>query len=363
MIETKKIIKLCEDCGACVQICSFLKYYCKSPKELANRFIKNPMENMEVLYSCSLCGLCHTVCKQDLNPGMMCMEARKELFTDEHKQFFPEYFVYDFMIPKMWSIRTHQFLSSSPFFTYHKGNSDTVFFPGCSLSAYSPHIVLKSYKYLQKEIPGTGIMLNCCGKPTLDTGDVQNFEKIFSATFKKLAKYNVKNIILTCINCQKVFEDNSDIKVYNIYEILDKKGLPQQINGKKEEITIHDSCPARHIPKLRTSVRNILKDMNFTVSEMKFANEKTMCCGGGGCSTLGNTALSFRHTQTRAKQANNMIVTYCAHCRERYSSYNKSFHILDIIFGSNDKKRLKEYNDSWHNWLNRWYLKKRLQIR
>ncbi len=168
--------------------------------------------------------------------------------------------------------------------------------------------------------------------------------------------------MVACINCHKIFTENSDIKLRNIYEIMAESGLPESNMVEGQQITIHDSCPARYSPKIRNAVRKIASQMNFRIREMKFKNEVTQCCGAGGCSPMGNTALTDRHTKARVTQAKGQIVSYCAHCRERFSIYGPSLHILDLIFGTSYKKPIEEYHDSWRNWLNRWYLKKRFQL-
>ena len=44
--------------------------------------------------------------------------------------------------------------------------TESVFFPGCSLSLNSPHLVKKSFSFLQEQFPGIGILTGCCGAPT-----------------------------------------------------------------------------------------------------------------------------------------------------------------------------------------------------
>ncbi len=368
MSETGKMLESCDDCGACVRTCIFLRHYCDSPKELAKRFKRNPLENMEIPYSCSLCGLCQSICPLDLHPGDMCLETREKIFQTEQRDALPNDFVYDYMIPRLKSFRNHQIISTSPFFTMSrvaKNNKcipKSVFFPGCSLPAYSPKLVLKAYQYLQQKIPGIGIVLNCCGKPSRDLGDKERFRNIFDGTLKEFSRLGIDEVVVACINCHKMYRENSDIKLRTIYEIMAETGLPESISGDGQEITIHDSCPARYRPEIRNAVRKIASQMNFKIGEMKFKNEVTQCCGAGGCSPLGNTALTDRHTKARVSQAKGQLVSYCANCRERFSTYGPSLHILDMIFGTSYKKHIEEYNDSWQNWLNRWYLKKRFQL-
>jgi Fe-S oxidoreductase len=298
----------------------------------------------------------------------MCLETRQKIFQAKEKDALPNDFVYDYMIPRLKSLRNHQIISTSPVFTLskagkkNKSTSKRVFFPGCSLPAYSPGLVLKAYQYLQQKIPGIGIVLNCCGKPSRDIGDDDRFQNIFGGTLKEFSRLGIEEVVVACINCHKMYRENSEIKLRTIYEIMAEMGLPESISGGGQAITIHDSCPARYRPEIRNAVRQIASQMNFSVQEMKFKNEVTQCCGAGGCSPMGNTALADRHTRARAGQAKCQIVSYCAHCRERFSSYGPSLHILDLIFGASYNKHTKEYHDSWRNWLNRWYLKKRFQI-
>ena len=368
MRATENLTELCDDCGACVRTCTFLRYYCDTPKELAKRFKRNPLENIEIPYSCSLCGLCQSICHLDLHPGDMCLETREKIFQTQQRDALPNDFVYDYMIPRLKGLRNHQIISTSPIFTLSKASKKdkstlkSVFFPGCSLPAYSPGLVLKVYQYLQQKIPGIGVILNCCGKPSSDLGDKDRFRKIFGRSLKEFSQLGIEEVVVACINCHKVYTENSDIKLRNIYEIMAEMGLPEPISGGGQEITIHDSCPARYQPEIRNAVRQIAFQMNFKVKEMKFKNETTQCCGAGGCAPMGNTALSDRHTKARVAQATDQIVSYCAHCRERFSTCGPSLHILDLVFGSSSQKHIEEYHDSWRNWLNRWYLKKRFQL-
>ncbi|MHB8835216.1 MAG: heterodisulfide reductase-related iron-sulfur binding cluster [Candidatus Methylomirabilia bacterium] len=369
MIETQKLINSCNDCGACVKNCEFLSHYCESPRDLAKRFKKNPLENIELLYSCSLCGLCKRVCKLDLSPGDMCLETRQRIFSPSLGDALPEDFVYDYLVPKLYGSKVHQDLSTSPFFALDKGPDSgngttpkTVFFPGCSLPAYSSELVIKSYRYLREKMPGVGIVLNCCGKLSNDMGDKERFKKIFDNTLESFSRLGVEEVIVACINCHKMFRENSGIKLRTLYEVMLEKGLPENVAGNGQVVSVHDSCPARNRPEIRKAVRTILSESGFMIEEMQYKNEFTQCCGAGGCAPKGNTALSDRHTRKRVGQATGQLITYCAHCRERFSSYTPSLHVLDLIFSTSSQRHIKEYNDGWMNWFNRWYLKKRIQL-
>ncbi|OGR07053.1 MAG: hypothetical protein A2511_00040 [Deltaproteobacteria bacterium RIFOXYD12_FULL_50_9] len=369
--ETAKLLANCTDCGACVKACHFLKHYCDSPRELARRFTRNPLENIEIPYSCSLCGLCQRICRRHLYPGGMCHETRVKIFQPLQGKNLPDDFVYDFITPKLMGIRNHQIFSTSPVFTLSRppesnkeGAPRTVFFPGCSFPAYAPDVVYNAYRYLREKIPGIGVALNCCGKPSKDMGDVARFQDIFARTLNEFAKMGVEEVVLACINCHKTFRENSNIKLRTIYEIMIEKGLPEPAFSGGQ-ITIHDSCPARNQPEIRKAVRTIASRLGNEIHELRFKNDLTQCCGAGGCAPTGNTTLADRHTQDRASQAKGTVITYCAHCRERFSTQVPALHILNLVFGGSETQQtsaaLTEYHDPWRNWLHRWQLKRRLQ--
>lgn len=367
MNETEKILESCDSCGACVRSCMFLGHYCDSPRELARRFTRNPLENIDIPFSCFLCGLCKRVCHLKLGPGDMFLEIRQRLFRNEEGNLLPNDFVYDYVIPRTKGMRDYQTFSTSGIFTLGKmpsGNGPSVrrvFFPGCSLPSYSPRLVIKTYEYLRRQMPGTGIVLNCCGKPSHDAGDNERFDRIFNRTIQQFKDLGVQEVVLACINCHKVFREHSGIKLKTVYEVFAENGLPEGCPAGAGLVSVHDSCPARYQPEIRQAVREVASRMGYEIHEMKFRNEMTQCCGAGGCATAGNPSLAFRHTQARAAQAKGTLVTYCAHCRERFSSFAPSLHLLDLVFGAPRGGHLKEYNDSWKNWLDRWYLKRRLK--
>lgn len=369
--ETEKILEKCTDCGSCVKACNFLKHYCDSPKELARRFLRNPLENIEIPYSCSLCGLCQRICRHGLYPGGMCHETRVKIFQPLHDRNLPADFVYDYVTPRLRGIKSHQIFSTSPVFALSKPPEKPgidigsvpkrVFFPGCSFPAYAPDVVLRAYQYLREKLPGIGVVLNCCGKPSKDMGDMARFRGIFNNTLAEFARLGVEEVVLACINCHKTFRENSEIRLRTIYEVLEEKGLPESAVASGGPVTIHDSCPARYRPEIRNAVRNIAVKLGHEVKEFRFKNELTQCCGAGGCAPTGNTTLADRHTRTRAAQARGPVITYCAHCRERFSTQVPAQHILDLVFGAPDGKDLAEPHDAWKNWLHRWQLKKKLQ--
>ena len=74
----------------CVKACEFLKHYGSYPK----RYVRDIYNNVSIVMgnrkanrmidSCTLCGLCDTLCPNDLSMGEVCLEARRDMVESGH---------------------------------------------------------------------------------------------------------------------------------------------------------------------------------------------------------------------------------------------------------------------------------------
>lgn len=242
--------------------------------------------------------------------------------------------------------------------------TEVLFFPGCSLPAYSPRLVVETYTYLKEKLGGVGIVLNCCGKPTHDIGEGGDFEAIIEGTKAQFRKYGSPKIVVACINCYKMFTRfASEFELISVYEVMAEKGVPEGPGEKGKVVTLHDSCPARYNRGIQDAVRKIVGNCGVAIAELKFNRERTKCCGAGGAAPIGNPVLADRRTRARALEAKGDLVTYCAHCRERFSAYVPSVHVLDLVFGHRyDRARMEMPYDAWRRWYHRVALKMRLAV-
>ncbi|MFH1490800.1 MAG: FAD-dependent oxidoreductase, partial [Pseudomonadota bacterium] len=181
------------ECRVCVGHCEFLKSYGLSPGELAEKIRTGDLSEMpEMPFSCNLCGLCHQFCPAELDVGRMCMEARETLFREGATS-----------LPGHRFVRTNQDFAVSDAFTLALpdpagGKCERAFFPGCSLPAYSPSLAMKAYQHLRRKLPGTGIVLGCCGKQTLGIGDRPGFEEVMEKTLGLFKSLETSEVIVAC---------------------------------------------------------------------------------------------------------------------------------------------------------------------
>ena len=158
-------------CLECVKACEYLKHYGSYPK----RYVRDIYNNLSIVLgnrksnrmidSCTLCGLCDTLCPNDLSMGEVCLEARRDMVESGHMPVSH----HDFALRDMAHSRSEAaaFARSQPGFD----RSAVAFFPGCQLAASSPWHVERVYVHLAAKIPGgVGLMVDCCGAPALWSG-------------------------------------------------------------------------------------------------------------------------------------------------------------------------------------------------
>jgi Fe-S oxidoreductase len=328
MGEIERVIAECTDCGACVTECDFLTSLNKSPRELAEGFKRSDFgDGCRLPYSCSLCGLCYELCPEGLDLGAMCLEGRQVILTSGREippSLKPVFEDRDWVATK--------FSLVMPATDSH--TTCRVFFPGCNLCGYSPSLVMDIHSYLRSRLPDTGVILGCCGHPTLCTGDAGTFERGIARIESNLKSLGaVEGVIAACPQCHRVFKEAAAFPVVSLYEVIAKQGIPSRMKETKGKFSLHDSCPARYETSLQDSVRDIMRQLGVQVFEMKFSREKTRCCGMGGMVGRADFKLANRMTKRRVVEANPDIISYCASCRENFAFFGKpSLHLLDLVF-------------------------------
>ncbi|TRZ52902.1 MAG: pyridine nucleotide-disulfide oxidoreductase, partial [Dehalococcoidia bacterium] len=340
--ETKEEAERCLscECKLCVKDCEFLKLYCQTPKEFAEKFKAGYFkENPAIPYSCNLCELCKTLCPEDLCLGDMCMEIREAMVKEGIGP-----------LPSHQFVRRDQEFSTSDAFALSKSapedeKGEWAFFPGCTLSAHSPELVIKVYDYLREKLPGTGIILNCCGAPTHCLGDHPKFEEILGGLESEVKKLGASGVLLACPDCYRTIKRNSpDLKLKSVYEVIAEKGLPEGAKtSNPKTFSLHDSCTVRDEMEFMDSVRTVVKQMGYQIEEMEYSREKTRCCGAGGMIPYADAQLFLKLAKQRADEAPFDMLVYCAACRETFASAEKpTIHILDLVFNPDWEKNLRK---------------------
>lgn len=350
-------------CSQCVTHCTFLQAYVEhypyTEKELV-RLLQERGESSPLLpYSCHFCGLCQAVCPKDLHAGEACLDWRRRLVLQGKGP-----------LPQHQGIQNYVKWGTSPYFALARpdpgsGKAERVFFPGCSLPGYSPHLVRAAYDYLRQRLPHTGIILNCCGAPSDLLGEEPVAERVLAQVSGEMERLGAGELIAACTHCLHTIKAHRpEINTRSLYEVMVELGLPEAPRATRgQRFHVQDACGARGIPEIHAAVRRLLQGLGHKLEEMPHSGERSICCGAGGMVPAVDPELARKMTAFRLAEATHDLVTYCATCRATLAQAgHPALHLLELIFNP-AWPRVKSAPSvgSWARWWRRWRLKRYFQ--
>ena len=354
--EAKRCLK-CR-CNDCIKACSHMQRFSIAPKGYGRQIQINESVIMGTRYantminSCTMCGLCAEQCPLGIGMKDLIQETRESMV--EKSKMPPS--AHDF------ALRDMEFSNSSQFFMVKqppaafsnhteegapgKQTAKYLFYPGCQLSASSPEYVEKTYRYLLSGIKeGVGLMLGCCGAPA-DWAGRQDLMRENAERFRTVWSESGKPVfILACSSCIGIFDKYlPEIPYVSLWEIFQSYGLPEGVKSAQEHVlNIHDACSTRHKKEVHESVRKLAADLGYEIEELKYAKDKTKCCGYGGLVHYSNREQAADFADDRIRESSRDLLVYCAMCKDIFADRGKrTFHILDLIFGADPEETARK---------------------
>jgi uncharacterized membrane protein YdjX (TVP38/TMEM64 family)/Fe-S oxidoreductase len=313
----------CTDCGDCRKACAFLSHY-GSPKRIAHDFDFALAPGQAITYECSLCGLCTAVCSEQLDPARLFLEVRRRCVADGN--FDPSPYR---------AILGYEKLGVSPLFSWYglPAGCDTVFFPGCSLPGTRPAVTMKMYRQLQDLIPGLGLVLDCCAKPSHDLGRTNRFQTLFRKMQDRLADQGIRTVLTACPSCTKIFRQyGQGLRVRTVYETLHEHGCGSASQEGGISAGVHDPCALRGDLVTQQAVRGLLSGMGHSLVETK-GQQQTLCCGEGGTVGAVNPRFAGAWVESCGWAAGGKtMITYCAGCTATLNRAFPTIHIADLLY-------------------------------
>ncbi|MFH1154822.1 MAG: (Fe-S)-binding protein [Pseudomonadota bacterium] len=344
----------CKRCTRCTNECAFLSEH-GTPGSIAARYLSGSQTDTTLPFQCNLCGLCTSVCPQSLDPSAMFLVLRQQEFARTLET-----------LPNHSGILAYEQKGCSSLYSLYRfpRGCDTVFFPGCTFAGTRPGITRRAYAFLQDQIPGIGIILDCCTKPSHDLGRTQFFTRTFDGLKEVLEANNIHRVVTVCPSCHEIFKKHApDIRAVTIYEILSQSGPGQAFPSNKGIVTVHDPCVSRFDIPVQDAVRSLIRDMGFSIREMAHSRTSTVCCGEGGAACHVSPKFSNQWGLTRMEEAGrDPVITYCAGCTSTLGRNLQADHILDHLFSQsrNDTLPFKVSRPPM-TYANRLILKQRLK--
>jgi len=347
-------------CSQCVKNCTFLQHYVHdfpyTEKGIVRLLESQGEKDPLIPYSCHYCGLCRAVCPKDLHAGLVCLDYRRNLVTKGRAP-----------LPQHKGVQDYVKWGTHPLFALTRpdpatGKAKQVFFPGCSLPGYFPHLVKAAYGYLRVKLPHTGIMLNCCGAPSMMLGEEEVQEQVAANVAAEFEKLGAQELIAACTHCLHTLNTyHPEIKTRSLYEVMLEHGLPETAQATADSVFhVHDPCGARHMPAVQDAVRGLVTAAGHCLEEMPHTRERTICCGAGGLVPAVDNPLAQKMTAFRLSEATRDLVIYCATCRAKFvNAGHQSLHLLELLFNPGwPQAKAAPPRSSLKRWWSRWRLKR-----
>lgn len=312
----------CTDCGDCVRECAFLQKY-GTPKTIASVFDAEDRKSLSRSFECNLCGLCTAVCPEQLDLDNLFLEMRREAVDRGFGQY-----------QEHQPLKNYERLGTSRRFSLYRLPKDCkrIFFPGCSLPGTRPDGLKQVFAALQQADRTTGIVFDCCLKPSHSLGREQYVNAMFEEMNSWLIQQGVEEVLVACPNCQIMFEKfGQGLKVRTAWELLAETGVA--VAKASGTVTVHDPCVIRSAAPVHAAVRTLLQQQGLTVEEMPHSGRTTVCCGKGGAVDMLSPELAGSWGALRKQEAaGRRIITYCAGCVQALGGHTPTSHLVDLLF-------------------------------
>ena len=223
-----------------------------------------------------------------------------------------------------------------------KGKGKILYFPGCTAQLKQPEIIDATLKLLSNLGIEYAVMENaCCGRPALNIGDIETFQKIATQTAAMIKQYNPDIIITGCPTCAETISkyykkyNLGEFNVMHITVFLSSQNIEFQ---KKLNIraTFHDPCSLCRRMGHCQEPRKLLEKAGVQIIEPLHSGERSTCCGNGGWALSSSKISELRRKELEETNAD-LIITACPNCKRNLSG--GKLEVKDIIEIISDSMR------------------------
>ena len=325
----------CIDCGICQDACPTLAGLDWTAEEIARQVLNGSVESkvLEVIQRCDLCGLCGQGCLVNLKPSDM-MAAAREILVADGQIALDDYQV--MLVDLDWNYFTvYRNTFGIQYDDLKRDSYDTLFFPGCTLSSYSPELTRATYNWLAEQGMQLGFSELCCGKPLASIGLRERKDRLLALIREQMQAAGAHRLVTACPNCyHQMAGQLGSTEVISLYDVLKQSGLHLAGN---QRLVVHNSCPDRYGLAVGEDVRSLLS--GYALLEMEHFGKNTICCGSGGIVSMIDPELCALRAQERMKEfadtGADICITACMACAHRLSraaDTGNVMHLLELVF-------------------------------
>lgn len=182
---------------------------------------------------------------------------------------------------------------------------------------------------------------SCSGDPAKRAGNEFLFQMQAMNNITVLNNYGVKKIVTGCPHCFNTLK-NEYPSLGGNYEVIHHTQLVQQLidsgklkvsggNFSGKKITYHDACYLGRGNDVYEAPRDVIKNLDANLSEMKRSRQNGFCCGAGGVQMFkepekGNKDVNIERTEEALSHSPNIIATACPFCMTMITDGVKHFN-------------------------------------
>ena len=357
----EKNLAKCEQCKICSGYCSVASSFEGAEtwsskgrtlivKGLQNGELAISKKVIDILYTCTECGLCFAQCFEDLEVNEAILAARHQI---AQKGLAPEVFsetaknIMEIGDPGAVSAERRLSWMKEPSFQPLPRKAEILYWVGCMVADRTPKTARAFLKILNHaNVDFTMLMERegCCGYVLLSTGLWDEAKKVAKEVLLRVEETGAEALVTPCAGCYYAFTKlyPETLEVSLPCEILHSSHFIENLlkEGKLElkslnfRISYHDPCSLGRHSGVFNAPRNVLNAIpGLTLIEMPLNKQLARCCGGGGGLWSFNHQVSMNSAYWRLKDLQplkvDVLTTACPLCQMnfRYTSVRKSVPI------------------------------------
>jgi len=327
-----KGILQCGDCEVCTGYCtvsptfSHVETYSAKGRHLLTKGLMSgelrPSRRLaDILYSCTLCGLCYGQCLPDLRLHDAILEARgrlaeEGLAPESAKAALRNVTEYGNPMGAATELRM-RWMQELPE-NLVKKSADVLYWAGCNTTLRSGVRSTASATVRVLNAAGINVMAlgeqeGCCGFSLVVGGLLEEAKRNAERVVEAVDAAGVGVLVTSCSGCYETFVDlypnklgvEMPCQVLHSSQLVARlvKNSELELNNLPMKVSYHDPCGLGRHCGVYESPRNVLRSIpGLQLVEPGLSRERSRCCGGGGGFWGVNSSASMSLAHLRIEQ-------------------------------------------------------------
>lgn len=328
----------CMQCGTCAGLCPWgdVDGHPFNIRRLIQQieFGADGFESDSVLYACTTCRLCESMCPRgvelvDFVRSIRRLVAETGFFPGAYREAV--YSIRTFGNP--WSQKRENRLAWKRELRIRKYRKemDYLLF-GCCTNAFDPdrqktlHAFARLLQLADVSFGVLGEAENCCGESIRKIGAEAEFQMLVGRNSDLFINKGVKRIITMSPHCHHIFKTaypdlTGEVEIVHYTEILEtliRDGRLKPASRAPVRVSYHDPCYLGRHSGIYDTPRNVIRSICDTeLVELEKTHKFSRCCGGGGGGIWlggdGGKLANVRVADAVQKEAA-ILLTACPYC-------------------------------------------------